>query len=78
MTTLRSVCDALVRVRAASGAGVEDTTRAGRRGSASGLRPLALALASLQQRIDAAIDAIDAPRRRSKAPRDAPPTRKNV
>ena len=37
MTTFRSVCDAPGRVCAASGVGVEDTTRAGRRGSASGL-----------------------------------------
>ncbi len=42
MTTFRSVCDAPGRVRAASGVGVEDTTRAGRQGSASGPCPLDL------------------------------------
>ena len=78
-TTLRSVRDALVRVRAASGAGVEVTTPRG----TPGLRIWALPTSpgTCELATDASVptpDAIDAPRRRNKAPRDAPPTRKNV
>ena len=63
MTTFRSVCDAPGRVRAASGAGVEVTTPRG----TPGLRIWVRAC----NRKYTPRDAIDAPRRRNKAPRDA-------